>query len=103
MCQTREQNVISQIHSFRFFATSVNLGGMSPDSANPLPIVIEEDVWVGANCVILAGAKVGKGSIVAAGAVVTNGEIPPYSIVGGVPAKIIGFRGKSKDNSEETK
>jgi len=62
-----------------------------------LPIIIEDDVWIAANCVILAGARIGKGSIVAAGAVVTKGEIPPYSIVGGVPAKVIGSRGAIDD------
>lgn len=51
-------------------------------------IVIEDDVWIGANVVIVPGAKIGKGSIIAAGAVV-NTEIPPYSLAGGVPVKIL--------------
>lgn len=55
------------------------------------PVVIEDDVWVGVKATFLAGAHVGKGCVVAAGAVV-RGEIPPYSIVGGVPARIIGTR-----------
>lgn len=55
------------------------------------PIVIEDDVWVGVKATFLPGAHVGHGSIVAAGAVVRS-EIPPYSIVGGVPARIIGSR-----------
>lgn len=65
---------------------------MKFQSKKALPIIIEDDVWIASNCVILAGAKIGKGTIVAAGAVVTEGEIPPYSILGGVPAKIIGSR-----------
>lgn len=55
------------------------------------PIVIEDDVWVGVKATFLPGAHVGHGSIVAAGAVV-RGTIPPHSIIGGVPAKIIGSR-----------
>ena len=56
--------------------------------------VIEEDVWIGANVVITAGINVGKGSVVAAGAVVTK-DIESYSIVGGIPAKLIRSRVKS--------
>lgn len=52
------------------------------------PVVIEDDVWIGANAVILPGVRVGKHSVVAAGAVVTK-EVPPHSIVAGIPAKII--------------
>ncbi len=56
-----------------------------------LGVVIEDDVWVGARAVILRGVTVGRGAIVAAGAVV-NRNVPPYSIVGGVPARLIKFR-----------
>lgn len=52
------------------------------------PIVIEDDVWIGFNAIILPGVTIGKGSIVGAGAVVTK-SIEPYSIVGGVPARLI--------------
>ena len=51
-------------------------------------VVIEEDVWCGANVTILKGVTIGRGSIIAAGAVVTK-DIPRYSIAGGVPAKVI--------------
>lgn len=57
-----------------------------------LPIVIEDDVWVGARASVLAGVRIGMGSVVAAGAVVTK-DVAPYSIVGGVPARLIGRRG----------
>lgn len=51
-------------------------------------IVIEDDVWLGAGAVITDGVRVGKGSVVAAGAVITK-DVPPHTVVGGVPAKII--------------
>lgn len=51
-------------------------------------VVIESDVWIGCNVTILKGVIIGRGSVVAAGAVVTK-SCPPYSIIGGVPAKVI--------------
>ena len=56
-----------------------------------MPVLIEDDVWCGSNVVILKGVTIGHGSIVAAGAVVTK-SFPPYSIIGGVPAKLIRMR-----------
>ena len=58
----------------------------------PGQIVIEEDVWIGANCVITPDVRIGRGAVVGAGAVVTR-NVAPFSIVGGVPAKEIGRRG----------
>ncbi len=55
---------------------------------NDLPVILEDDVWCGANVTILKGVSIGRGSVVAAGAVVTK-SCPPYSIVGGIPAKVI--------------
>ena len=55
---------------------------------NDQDVVIEEDVWCGANVVIRKGVTIGRGSIVAAGSVVTK-SCPPYSVIGGVPAKVI--------------
>lgn len=54
-------------------------------------IIIEEDVWIGVNVTLLAGVTLGRGCVVAAGAVVTK-SMPPYSLVGGVPAKFIKFK-----------
>jgi putative colanic acid biosynthesis acetyltransferase WcaF len=51
-------------------------------------ITIKNDVWIGANCIILAGVTIGEGAVVAAGSVVTK-DIAPFTIVGGVPAKLI--------------
>jgi acetyltransferase-like isoleucine patch superfamily enzyme len=55
------------------------------------PVTIGTDVWVGSGSYILNGVQVGRGSIIAAGAIVTK-DVPPYAIVGGVPAKIIKYR-----------
>ena len=52
------------------------------------PVVIGADVWIGCRAIILKGVHIGRGAIVAAGSVVTK-DVPPYSVVGGVPAKVI--------------
>lgn len=54
-------------------------------------VIIESDVWIGCNVTLLSGVTIGRGSIIAAGAVV-NKDVPPYAIVGGVPAKLIKFK-----------
>ncbi|MEP7098510.1 MAG: acyltransferase [Dokdonella sp.] len=52
------------------------------------PVVIDDAVWIGANCIILPGVHIGRGSVIAAGSVVAN-DIPPMVIAGGNPARII--------------
>ena len=54
-------------------------------------IKIEDDVWIGTHVVILDGITIGKGSVISAGSIVTQ-DVEPYSIVAGVPAKIIRYR-----------
>jgi acetyltransferase-like isoleucine patch superfamily enzyme len=60
------------------------------------PIVIEDDVWLGTHCVILPGVRVGCGAVVAAGAVVTK-DVPPYTVVAGVPARLLKRRPEVMD------
>jgi len=54
-------------------------------------IIIEDDVWIGHGAIILSPVKIGRGSIIASGSVVTK-DVPEYSIVAGVPAKVIKMR-----------
>ncbi len=61
------------------------------DLKNNQMVTIGNDVWLGVNTTILPGVTIGHGAIVAAGAVVTK-DIPPYAIVGGVPARVIRYR-----------
>ncbi|HRN33722.1 MAG TPA: acyltransferase [Saprospiraceae bacterium] len=58
---------------------------------NDQPIIIEDDVWIGSGAIILKGVTIGAGSVIAAGSVVTK-NVAPYSIMAGVPAKLIKSR-----------
>lgn len=80
----------SAISNFPFYAHYLNHGS-DIDTFSKGHITIGNDVWVGAKALILSGVSIGDGAVVAAGAVVTK-DIPPYAIVGGVPAKIIKYR-----------
>ncbi|WP_378147689.1 DapH/DapD/GlmU-related protein [Cnuibacter sp. UC19_7] len=75
--------VVSENHNFNDVARPIREQGESR-----LPTTIGNDVWIGANSVVLGGAIVGDGVVVAAGSVV-RGEIPPFSVVAGAPARVI--------------
>ena len=77
-------------------ACSVVAGVLEPPSASP--VIIEDDVMIGANSVILEGVRIGKGAVVAAGSVVTK-DVEPGVVVGGSPARII----KQKDEKTSAK
>lgn len=64
------------------------------------PVRIEDDVWIGANVIILSGLTIGKGSILGAGAVVTK-NVPPYAICAGNPARIIRFRSGEQEHANQ--
>lgn len=62
-----------------------------PEATSKGDILVEDDVWIGYGATILSGVRIGQGAVVAAGAVVA-GDVPPYAIAGGVPAKVIKYR-----------
>lgn len=64
---------------------------MAFQEENQFEVIIGPDVWIGSKAIILPGVTIGEGAVVGAGAVVTK-NVPPYAVVGGVPAKIIKYR-----------
>ena len=70
-------------HNFEDSEKRIDEQGVSTSA-----VTIEDDIWIGANAVVLPGVTIGHHSVVAAGAVVTK-DVPPHSLVAGVPAKII--------------
>nr|WP_197411258.1 acyltransferase [Colwellia sp. TT2012] len=80
-------SLLSRMHEFERTDIPMSLQGYRAEKA----VVIEDDVWLGRNVTVLPGVTIGKGAIVAAGAVVTK-DVAEFSIVGGVPAKIISKR-----------
>lgn len=61
------------------------------DATSKGSIIVDDDVWIGYRATIMSGVHIGQGAVVAAGAVVTK-DVPPYAIVGGVPARVIKYR-----------
>ena len=80
-----------------FARRDVPIRAQPPEGA---PIVVEDDVWLGASAIVLGGVTVGQGSVVGAGSVVTR-SLPPYSIARGVPAKIVGVRGEDASSGKD--
>lgn len=70
-------------HNFEDITKRIDEQGISTK-----PVIIGDDVWIGANAVVLPGVTIGRHCVVAAGAVVTK-DVPDHSVVGGVPAKIL--------------
>jgi maltose O-acetyltransferase len=79
--------VLSRNHRFDDVSRPMWQQGWS----DPEPVVIGDDVWMGARVIIMPGVRVGRGAILAAGAVVTK-DVHEYAIVGGCPARVIGSR-----------
>ena len=77
-------SILSKQHRYDQIDIPIALQGISKD----IPPIIEDDVWIGRNAVIMPGITIGKGSIVGANAVVTR-DVDRFSVVGGVPAKLI--------------
>ncbi len=79
-------------------AGAVLAGVVEPPSATP--VIVEDDVMVGANAVVLEGVRVGAGAVVAAGAIVTA-DVPPGAVVAGVPARVIKQRDEKTNQKTE--
>lgn len=75
-------------HAVEGFSLAPGLGG---DAKERGPIIVGHGAWIGTRTIIMDNVRIGNGAIVAAGAVVTK-DVPPYAIVGGVPAKVIRYR-----------
>lgn len=78
-------------HDLKGLSTSAHFYANPYDAMTRSECVIESDAWIGVDAIVLRGATVGVGAAVAANAVVTR-DVPPYAIVAGVPARIIGYR-----------
>lgn len=83
-------NMHAENHNFRDADRRIDQQGVSYQG-----IVVEDDVWIGSKATILDGVTIGRGAVVGAGAVVTK-SVPPYAIVVGVPARIVGMRGEER-------
>ncbi|WP_138470264.1 DapH/DapD/GlmU-related protein [Poseidonocella sp. HB161398] len=84
-------HIIAGNHRFDDLSVPMNQQGFDSHG-----VVIEDDVWLGAGAKVLDNVRIGRGSIIAAGAVVT-GDVEPFSIMGGVPARLIRKRGDLHD------
>lgn len=80
---------IKNISTFPFKVKCTHTATLEGESKGD--IRIEDDVWIGCNAIILSGVTIGQGAVIAAGAVVSK-DVPPYSIVGGVPAHVVKYR-----------
>ena len=78
-------------HPAKFITTSTSFFGPAIITGESENVIIGNDVWTGCNSVIQEGVTIGDGAIIGSGAIVTK-NVPPYAIVGGVPAKIIKYR-----------
>lgn len=80
-------------HDLSGATTSERINRLRPDhrALTDGEVVIGNDVWIGSNVVILRNVRVGDGAVLAAGAVVTK-DVPPYAVVGGVPARVLRYR-----------
>ena len=83
--------ILSGEHSITGIMTYPLINDVKINSKSKGPIIVDDDVWIGYGATIMSGVHIGQGAVVAAGAVVTK-DVPPYAIVGGVPAKVIKYR-----------
>lgn len=90
--------ILSSDHALENVSTfpfRVKYGFSDYEAISKGDITVDDDVWIGYGATILSGVHIGQGAVVTAGAVVTK-DVPPYAIVGGVPAKVIKYRFSSE-------
>lgn len=80
-------SILSTSHNYKDLNFPIIEQGDLPST----PPIIEDDVWIGRNAIIMPGIRISRGAVIGAGAVVTK-NVDSYTVVGGVPAKVIGFR-----------
>ena len=92
--------ILNADHNYNYVSTfpfkvKMGIDGCDKEGISKGDIVVEDDVWIGMRCTILSGVHIGRGAVIAAGSVITK-DVPPYAIVGGVPAKVIKYRFSEK-------
>ena len=93
-CVGMGEHSISKLSSSPLFTERVNGTGTSWTDKVVFPyslVTVGNDVWIGERALVMGGVTIGDGAVIAAGAVVTK-DVPPYAVVGGVPAKVIKYR-----------
>ncbi len=78
-------------YAYQYGTNHDNVVGQKSPIRNNAAVTIGNDVWIGANVIILPGVKIGDGAVIAAGAVLAR-DVEPYAVVGGVPAKVLKYR-----------
>lgn len=79
------------LHNISVYPFKASIFKTELEATSKGDIIVDDDVWIGYGATIMSGVHIGQGAAVAAGAVVTK-DVPPYAIVGGVPAKVIKYR-----------
>ena len=86
--------IINNEHYTNYISTypfKVKINHENREAYSKGDIIIDDDVWIGLDAKVMSGVHIGQGAVIAAGAVVTK-DVPPYAIVGGVPAKVLKYR-----------
>jgi chloramphenicol O-acetyltransferase type B len=90
---SKDVHIVGSDHGFDLVGVPMRIA-RPRKNANQTVTIIQAEVWIGQRSTLFAGVKIGRGAVIAAGSVVTK-DVPPYSIVGGVPAKLIRKRFRS--------
>lgn len=86
-------HILNHISTYPFKVAILNT--KNEEAISKGNIIIDDDVWIGFGSTIMSGVHIGQGAVIAAGSVVTK-DVPPYAIVGGIPAKVIKYRFSSE-------